>query len=97
MQLKWIISRDKSKAILNNKFEVSIHEIDINKRTPSSQPITNKINSSLAFQKLDTGKVYECTIIKNDMQSYFDKMSIDDLSKFMPKLMSTLGDLYESK
>ena len=79
MKLNWVISKDKTKALLNtDDLEVLIKKVDLEKDTLEKSKLSNKVISTLGFKKIKTG---------NNYSNYIDSMNA--------KLCSKLGDLYE--
>jgi len=98
MKIDWKVSKDNSKALLNNgDLEVLIKEINLKTEQPSKQQISTKFNTMCGFIKIESNRAYDCIIIKNNMQNILDDLDIESASKLIPKLFSSLGDIYEEK
>lgn len=97
MKIDWKISKDNKKAILNGgKIEVQIKKIN-NIEEAIEQKICDKFSSKCGFMKIETNNMYDCLIVKNEIQHIFNNMDIRVASQFFPKLWSKLGDIYEEK
>lgn len=97
MKINWVISKDNKKALLNNgDLEVEINEIDfLNDKQPTKQKISNKFETMCGFIKIESGRAYDCIIVQNNMKNILDELDIETASKLIPKLFSSLGDIYE--
>lgn len=97
MKLQWIISRDNKKAILNvDQLEVEIRKLEKG-REPRIQLLSKKFTSQCGFIKIASGNIYDCVITTNNISHILDEMSMETAAKFIPKLFSSLGDIYEEK
>lgn len=76
--------------------EVEIIKIDDISKT-RQQKISKKYGGICGFSKMESGNIYECFITVNNMQNIFDNIEIKTASKLIPKLWSSLGDVYEEK
>jgi len=95
MKSNWKISKDGTKAILNGgELEVEIKRIN-NIEEAAEQVLCNKYTSRCGFAKIESGNMYDCIIAINNIQHIFENMDMETASKFMPKLWSKLGDIYE--
>ena len=97
MRINWKISKDNSKALLNSsELEVEIRRIK-SIEDAVSQRLSSKYATQCGFIKIDSNNVYECLIIKNNMSNFIDSLNIETASKLIPKLFSSLGDIYEER
>ncbi len=98
MKIDWVISRDNKKALLNNgDLEVQIKEIDLTKEQPTEQKISSRFKSMCGFIKIESNRAYDCIIVQNNMKHILDELDIKTASKLIPKLFSSLGDIYEER
>ncbi|AXH16461.1 hypothetical protein CP985_13560 [Malaciobacter mytili LMG 24559] len=98
MKINWVISKDNKKALLNNgDLEVLIKEIDLEKEEPTKQEISNRFNTMCGFIKIESNRAYDCIIVQNNIKNILDELDIETASKLIPKLFSSLGDIYEEK
>jgi hypothetical protein len=96
MKINWIVSKDNSKALLNDgNLEVLIKEFDPNKDQPTKQKISKKYETMCGFIKIKSNRAYDCIILKNNISDMLDNLEIETASKLIPKLFSTLGDIYK--
>lgn len=95
MKIEWKVSRDKNRAILNGgDLEVEIKKIN-NFEDAAVQKLSKKYISKCGFVKIESGNIYDCIISINNMQNVFNNMDFEIAAKFIPKLWSRLGDIYE--
>ena len=74
-----------------------IKEIDLNTEQPSKQRISTKFNTMCGFIKMESNRAYDCIILENKMEFILDNLDIETASKLIPKLFSSLGDIYEER
>lgn len=97
MKLQWIIARNNDKALLNvDQLEVEIRKLEKGLE-PKVQVLSKRFTSQCGFIKIVSGNIYDCVITTNNISHILDEMSLETAAKFIPKLFSSLGDIYEEK